>query len=174
VTERLWDTQWQEWQDRHARIRMSLEDLQGQQQVHIENLDAALKIIAQVGIVYNRLERSAQKDLLRYMVERVIVDPAGQIRLELCAPFAYLQDITDQVRSGAKAISKGKKAKTAGNPSGLGSGNRSVSFLSCGKSRSQSEHFSRNSPLDCMQQIEFPQRTGVVRFIDPNRLLAVR
>jgi DNA invertase Pin-like site-specific DNA recombinase len=131
VTERLWDTQWQEWQDRHARIRMSLEDLQGQQQVHIENLDAALKIIAQVGIVYNRLERSEQKELLRYMVERVIVDPAGQIRLELCAPFAYLQDITEQVRSGAKATSKGKKAKTAGNSSGLGSGNCSDSFLSC-------------------------------------------
>lgn len=135
VTENLWDMQWQEWQDRRARIRLSLEGLEGQQQVYIENLDVALKIIAQVGIVYNRLERSDQKELLRYMVERVIVDPAGQIRLELCAPFAYLQDITDQVRSGAKAISKGKKAKTARNSSGLGSGNCSDNFLSCGKDR---------------------------------------
>jgi hypothetical protein len=135
VTERLWDTQWQEWQDRRARIRMSLEDLQGQQQVHIENLDAALKIIAQVGILYNQLERSEQKELLRYIVERVIVDPAGQIRLELCAPFAYLQDITDQVRSGAKAISKGKKAKTAKNSSGLSSTRGSDNFQSCGENR---------------------------------------
>lgn len=135
VTENLWDMQWQEWQDRRARIRLSLEGLEGQQQVYIENLDVALKIIAQVGIVYNRLERSDQKELLRYMVERVIVDPAGQIRLELCAPFAYLQDITDQVRSGAKAISKGKKAKTARGSSGLGSGSSSDNFLSCGKDR---------------------------------------
>ncbi len=85
VTESLWDVQWQEWQDRRARIRISLDGLEGQQQVHIENLDAALKIIAQVGIVYNRLERGDQKELLRYMVERVIVDPAGQRFVWSCA-----------------------------------------------------------------------------------------
>ncbi len=135
VTDRLWDMQWQEWQDRRSRIRMSLEGLEGQQQVYIENLDAALEIIAQVGIVYNRLERSDQKDLLRYMVERVVVDPAGKIRLELCAPFAYLQDITERVRRGASAISKGRKAKTASNSSGLGSGSSSDNFLSCGRDR---------------------------------------
>jgi len=88
VTENLWEIQWQEWQDRRARIRMSLEGLEGQQQIYIKNLDAALKIIGQVSLVYNRLERSDQKQLLRYMVERVLIDPAGQIRLELCAPFA--------------------------------------------------------------------------------------
>lgn len=131
VTESLWDMQWQEWQDRRARIRMSLEGLEGQQQVYIENLDAALKIIAQVSLVYNRLERSDQKELLRYMVERVIIDPMGRIRLELCAPFAYLQDITEKVRSGAAAISQGKKAKTAPNSSGLGSESCSDNFLSC-------------------------------------------
>jgi hypothetical protein len=60
VTENLWEIQWQEWQDRRARIRMSLEGLEGQQQVYIKNLDAALKIIGQVSLVYNRLERSDQ------------------------------------------------------------------------------------------------------------------
>lgn len=130
ATEKLWDMQWQEWQDRRSRIRMSLEGLEGQQQVYIENLDAALKIIAQVGIVYNRLERSDQKELLRYMVERVIADPTGKIRLELCAPFAYLQNITDLIRDGAKAISKDIKAKTARISSGLGSGSCSDSFQS--------------------------------------------
>ena len=135
VTESLWDIQWREWQDRRSRIRMSLEGLEGQQQVYIQNLDAALKIIAQVGIVYNRLERSDQKELLRYMVERVIVDLAGKIRLELRAPFAYLQDITDQIRHGAKAINKDKKAKTARNSSGLSLGSSSDNFQSCGRDR---------------------------------------
>lgn len=131
VTESLWDIQWQEWQDRRSRIRMSLEVLEGQQQVYIENLDAALKIIAQVGVVYNRLERSDQKELLRYIVERVIVDPVEKIRLELRARFAYLQDITDQVRNDASAINKDKKAKTSRNSSGLGSGSCSDNFQSC-------------------------------------------
>lgn len=131
VTESLWDMQWQEWQDRRARIRQSLEGLEKQQQVYVESLDAALKIIAQVGILYNQLERSAQKDLLRYMVERVIIDAAGQIRLELCAPFAYLQDIADRVRSGLGAGSRGKKAKTAKNSSGLSLTRDSDNFQSC-------------------------------------------
>lgn len=81
--------------------------VRGQQQVYIESLGAALKIIAQVGTVYNRLERSNQKELLRYMFERGIVDSAGKIHLELCAPFAYLKGITDQVRNEAKATNKG-------------------------------------------------------------------
>lgn len=128
VTESLWDIQWREWQDRRSRIQMSLE---GQHQTYIENLDVALEIISQIGIVYNRLERSDQKELLRYIVERVIVDPAEKIRLELRAPFAYLQDITDQVRNDASAINKDKKAETARVSSGLGSGSCSDNFQSC-------------------------------------------
>jgi hypothetical protein len=123
------------------------------------------------------LERSDQKELLRQMVERVVVNPAGKAKLELRAPFAYLRDISDQVRdrsavSGAEGEGKTKTGNVS--PAGLSEPQCSDWVLSCGKSRSQSEHFSSNSPLDCIQQIEFPQRTGVVRFIDPNRLLAVR
>ena len=32
------------------------------------------------------------------MVERVIVDSDGNVRLELRTPFSYIRDITDQVR----------------------------------------------------------------------------
>jgi len=63
-------------------------------------LDTEPTIIAQVGIVYNTLERSDQKELLLHMVERVIIDPEGIIRLELRTPFAYLQDISDKVCAG--------------------------------------------------------------------------
>lgn len=38
------------------------------------------------------LKRSDQKELLRHMVERIIIDPEGIIRLELRTPFAYLRD----------------------------------------------------------------------------------
>jgi hypothetical protein len=130
VTDALWNAQWQEWQDRRARIRLSLEEVENQQQIHIENLDAALKIIAQVGVVYNRLQRSDQRELLRHMVERVMVNPEGLIRLELRAPFAYLQDITEQVRESAQATSDGeKKAKTGRLTTGLSKTQSSDSFL---------------------------------------------
>lgn len=38
--------------------------------------------------LYNTLGLSEQKQLLRHMVERVIIDPEGTIRLELRTPFA--------------------------------------------------------------------------------------
>jgi hypothetical protein len=53
---------------------MSLETLQQKREHHIANLDAAITIIAKVGILYNKLECSDQKDLLRQMIERVIVN----------------------------------------------------------------------------------------------------
>jgi len=39
--------------------------LQYQRETHITNLGVALQMIAKVGIVYNSLERSDQKELLR-------------------------------------------------------------------------------------------------------------
>ncbi|MEP6987219.1 MAG: hypothetical protein ABI970_16550, partial [Chloroflexota bacterium] len=67
------------------------------QDYHINNLDVALRIIAKVGLLYNSLERSDQKDLLRLMVEKVVVDFEGKVRLELRAPFAYLHKISERI-----------------------------------------------------------------------------
>lgn len=51
---------------------------------HIENLDEALTIISTVGILYTKLARRDQKDLLRNIIERVVVNAEGKIvRLEL-------------------------------------------------------------------------------------------
>jgi DNA invertase Pin-like site-specific DNA recombinase len=79
ITERVWDNLWAEWQDRRRTIQMNLEALQQKREYHIANLDAALTIIAKVGILYNKLERSDQKELLRQMIERVVVNPEGMI-----------------------------------------------------------------------------------------------
>lgn len=97
-------------------------------------LDAALEIIAQVGVVYNMLERDDQKELLRQMIERVIVDPTGKAKLELRTPFAYLKDISDKVRSksavsGVKGVRKTKTS--AQNIAGLGTPECSDWVLSC-------------------------------------------
>jgi hypothetical protein len=46
---------WREWQDRRNQIRATLASLQHQQKAHITNLDVALQMIVQVGMVYNSL-----------------------------------------------------------------------------------------------------------------------
>ncbi len=108
-----------------------MESLEHQHKTHIANLDTALKIIAQVGVVYNSLERSDQKELLRHMVERVVIDPVGKIRLELRAPFAYLRDISRQVRGRASSSEGNNKAKTGSICTGSSSERCSDSFLLC-------------------------------------------
>lgn len=106
ITERVWDNLWVEWQDRRRTLQTSLEALKRKREYHIANLDAALTIISKVGILYSRLERSDQKDLLRYMIERVVVNPEGMIiRLELLPPFSYLRHVTQRVqKSGGRAV----------------------------------------------------------------------
>ncbi len=113
ITEAVWDGLWTEWQDRRKQLRQSLETLDQDRAFHIDNLDAALQIIARIGTLYNGLQQQDQKELLRQMVERVVVSHEGIVRLELRAPFAYLKDLTDEVRtmSGRSRVS-GAENKT--------------------------------------------------------------
>ena len=114
ITDRVWDNLWAEWQDRRRTLQINLEALQQKQTFHIRNLDAALTIIAKVGVLYSRLERDDQKDLLRQIVERVVVNPEGIIiRLELLPPFSYLRHVTQRVQGTGGAEVVQRKTKTS-------------------------------------------------------------
>lgn len=132
ITDAVWDSLWREWQDRRNQLRITLESLATQRQVHIENLDSALQIISYVVIVYNNLSRDDQHELLRQMVERVMVDSVGNVKLELRTPFAYLNDISEQLceHSGAK------KQKTA-EAGGFGEAECSTQVLQCWETRTR-------------------------------------
>jgi site-specific DNA recombinase len=130
ITDSVWDNLWSEWQDRRSRIRSTLDSLGQKQQTHISNLDAALEIIAYAGIVYNSLERQDKKELVRQMVDMVIIDATGTIRLELHSPFGYLHDISKEVANKRECSTRLEKQKADDNI-GLCSGS-SDSFLSCG------------------------------------------
>ncbi len=115
--------------------------------------------------VHNRLERSDQKELLHQMVERVVVNPAGKVKLDLRAPFAYLNDISHQVRGGkVRGTSSSKKTKTG---SVMAAGFRetqcSDSFLSCGEKRNLSEQSSSLNRSTFIQRIQFPYYAHLVR-----------
>jgi hypothetical protein len=83
ITDSVWDNLWSEWRDRRSRIKSTLDTLAHKQQTHISNLDAALEIIAYAGIVYTGLECTDKKELVRHMVDKVVIDATGTIRLEL-------------------------------------------------------------------------------------------
>ena len=118
ISDEIWESMWAEWQDRRQTIRRTLETMQQEQQVHVNNLDLALEIIARIGTLYNGLQRSDQKELLRQVVERVIVDDDGQVSLELRTPFGYLNtlvsDIKREKRRSEKTVKRGRKATKNG------------------------------------------------------------
>jgi hypothetical protein len=56
-------------------------------------------IIAKVSILYGNLGPCSQRNVLREMVDKIVVDRAGTIvRMDLLSPFAYLKRLTDRVR----------------------------------------------------------------------------
>jgi len=106
ITEHVWDSLWTEWQDRRRTLQVELGALQQKREHHIANLDMALTIIAKVGILYTKLDHSDQKELLRQMIERVVVNPEGMIiRLELLPPFSYLRHVTKRVKNENVGVS---------------------------------------------------------------------
>ena len=134
ITETIWDSLWREWQDRRNQLRCTLDSVQERQQTHIDNLDAALQIISHVGIVYNELSRDDKRELLRQIVERVVIDSAGNAKLELRTPFAYLHDISDQIRGSSEETEGIPENKETASDDGLGRPECSTQVLLCGES----------------------------------------
>ena len=157
ITERVWDSLWEEWQDRRRSLRHALESLQARNEVHVANLDAALTIIAKVGILYSKLDRDSQKKLLREMVDRVVVNPEGTIlRMELLPPFAYLKEVTDRVRQESEDT--GRKTKTSAQAG------QCSSLISLGEpDKTQSEHPPQYKTAFFLQQLIFPQSAILAR-----------
>jgi hypothetical protein len=89
------------WEDKRNKLKANLERLDQTCETYIESLDHALILISKVGILYETLPRSEKRELLRNVIERVVVNHEGKLdRLDLLSPFAYLRDVSHQVVSG--------------------------------------------------------------------------
>ena len=85
-------------------IHKTIQTLQEHQDVHIENLDSALAIVAKISILYSKLEFCDKKELLQLIFERIIVNSNGEIiRVDLLPPFAYLMNISSEISEDTKA-----------------------------------------------------------------------
>jgi DNA invertase Pin-like site-specific DNA recombinase len=121
ISEEVWDALWAEWQDRRSQVRRTLETLSTNRQDHVDNLETALQIVARIGTLYNGLQRRDQKELLRQVVSRVVVNDAGMVSLELRTPFAYLLDVTEEIRMVTRKAGQGMSEKRTGGITTAGS-----------------------------------------------------
>jgi hypothetical protein len=96
------------------------------------DLDEALNIIAKLGIPYETLPLPDQKELLRNVVERVVLNPEGKIiRVDWIPPFAYLQEVSEKVSCGRSSSENLAENQTSGNAG------RSSGVLDCGQYRTR-------------------------------------
>ena len=130
VSEDNWRGLWQEWQDKRQRLRGSLALLDQRCETYINDLDEALTIIAKLGILYETPPSADQRELLRNVVERVVLNPEGNvIRVDLLPPFAYLQEVSEKVSGRSGNTSEyPPENQTSGDNAGCSS-----SVLDCGQ-----------------------------------------
>jgi DNA invertase Pin-like site-specific DNA recombinase len=97
MSEEVWDTLWKGWQDQRRAIQATLRAIDDACEAHIASLDDALRLIAKAGILFEKLDKQGQRQLLQHMVERVVINPEGLVlRIELRTPFSYLRRLADR------------------------------------------------------------------------------
>ncbi len=92
-----------------------IEALEAERGEQIANLDAALKIIAEIGDRFDKCTADQQRAILLQMVERVVINPVGTIvRVAWKAPFSYLTELSHDSASGEQKTKRARKARTSG------------------------------------------------------------
>jgi hypothetical protein len=95
--------------DERQRIENTMSALQQDSREYVANLDAALAIIAEIADRYLLHTPERQRDILKQMVSRVVINPEGRIvRIELKPPFNYL----DGLHHSGEGNPRGKNPKS--------------------------------------------------------------
>ncbi len=68
-----------EWQEKRRNIQTEMADLEREAAMCIDDLDAALALMARLSDLYGRLKEREQGKLLRIIAKRIIVDVDGQV-----------------------------------------------------------------------------------------------
>ena len=91
ITQDLYEQLWLEFKDQRDQVLASLDALEREEGLQLQNLDQALTLIAQIGVLYKRLDKFQQRALLKHLIKRVVINTEGLIvRMDLHPPFAYL------------------------------------------------------------------------------------
>ena len=97
------------------------------------------------------------------MVERVIVDSRGNVSLKLRTLFAYLQNISDEVRNYREEIKDAPKNTKTDIAAGSSELDCSTQVLLCTPYKTTTEHLVSENSAYFFRLLEFPQHARIVR-----------
>lgn len=98
ISEEAYDQLRKEWQEKVQRIEGNILELEHETLIRVDDLDAALVLMTQIGHLYERLGPKERSTLLQILVKQFIVDQHGQIiDCQLHAPFALLRFLVEEL-----------------------------------------------------------------------------
>lgn len=101
-----------EYEDERQRIAAAVELIHQEQGDVVDDLDAALTVISEIADRYQEHTAQRQRDILKQMVKRIVINPEGRIiRMELKPPFNYLDALVQGGQDGGRGegLSAGTK-----------------------------------------------------------------
>jgi len=136
-SEESWERMSREWANQRLHIQALLQAIVHDKRGQITDLDDALTIISEAGTLSLGLLPEGQQDLLRLMIDKVVLDPQGNIlRVELRPPFGYMVELfaghTGTPSNGGKSASRNRKSKTS---SGYAAGSTFTPFVAPDRNR---------------------------------------
>ena len=89
-----------EWQDNIRNTETRLFEPERNINAVLVDLDIALILLANVNVLYERLDDKNKANLLKILAKRIIINPDGQIiDQELHSPFTYLRSIAESIEN---------------------------------------------------------------------------
>jgi DNA invertase Pin-like site-specific DNA recombinase len=87
-----------EWQEKLRHLELTLAEFEREVTFHLDDLEAALALMAKMADLYPRLDKKKQGILLQILAKQIIVNSFGEIiRHELNSPFVYLQSLVQNM-----------------------------------------------------------------------------
>ncbi len=168
VTDELFEKLARGWDDQQSPIIRAIDSQSHDVKRFVTDLETALQMLTIIGSLYDRLEPTQRRNLLRNLVHKVIITPQGKIaNVILQRPFAYIQ--CRLAATGAKG-NQGFHGENKNQPSDRTSGARagSTDVTLYGPNEIQSEPLGSlpdDSLISYFESIEYPQRFGLERLL---------
>ncbi|MBN1122407.1 MAG: hypothetical protein JXJ17_15130, partial [Anaerolineae bacterium] len=94
LSQKAYDELRREWQSKLKHKHKQIEQLQREAVVYIDDLETAIALLSSAPILFARLTRRKQAQLLKMIFAMVVVDAEGIVQdVQLNAPFAYLSSL---------------------------------------------------------------------------------
>jgi hypothetical protein len=143
-----------EYEDERQRITAAIDLIHQEQGDVVDNLDAALSVISEISDCYAERTPQRQRNILKQMVKRAVIDKEGRIiRMELKPPFNYLDTLAKSGSHGGRGDGTSTETKRTSVDAG------SLQIIQSDPNGKELEHLSSLNSLliEFLQCIAFPQ-----------------